>query len=350
MKKFVGLFLFTFALLNNLCSSEKTNDFHTLQGKKTKNWDYVLKSDINFLEKYKDLYLANGASDVKLNKIPKFIHFIWIGPKDFPSNSIKNVISWVEKHPAYEVCFWSDRDRPLPHPEMKFRKVQDFNWGYLEDLYHDSDNYAEKADLLRYEILFQEGGIYVDHDVECYKPFDKFVSGYDLFCGLEPLHAPLGSTAVEACNNLIGACPSHPILKKAIELSQKNWEYYKNAYQGSDVGSVTKRVYFRTFCSFSEAVHQMVFDSNFRNIVLPAGFFNKIEGNFGVYAHHFYDSTWFESETQFEKNVRKRLLKICRKNNQVMLIVSVFFIILTFVIICLFLQIRLLRKHIEKKN
>lgn len=44
-------------------------------------------------------------------------------------------------------------------------------------------NYGEKSDILRYEILCQFGGIYVDCDFECLKSFDgllmcRFFTGF----------------------------------------------------------------------------------------------------------------------------------------------------------------------------
>ncbi|MCH9631322.1 MAG: hypothetical protein S4CHLAM37_13440 [Chlamydiia bacterium] len=339
------LFLSNFSLF---LFSEQTDDFQTLQGKKTKTWEAVLETDYPFLEKCENLFRSNSNPSTNAEKIPKQLHFIWVGPKDFPSTSVKNVVSWIEKNPGFQVFFWSDRERPLPHKDIQMKSVHDFKWSFLEEFYNDSNNYAEKADLLRYEILYQLGGIYVDHDVECYKSFNNFSNSYDFFCALEPPHTPIGSTAIEACNNLIGSSPSHPILKKSIELSKADWEFYKNTFPGNDVLSVTKRVYFRTFRAFAEAVKSLAFDPKYTNIVFPAGYFNKIEDKFGLYAHHFYEGTWFESETKFEKNVRKRLLKISRKNNQVMLIVFACFVVLCLVIIGLSLQIRSIKKSIDR--
>ena len=33
-----------------------------------------------------------------------------------------------------------------------------------KDLYHKASNFGMKADILRYEIVYREGGIYIDVD------------------------------------------------------------------------------------------------------------------------------------------------------------------------------------------
>ena len=38
-------------------------------------------------------------------------------------------------------------------------------------------NLAERADVLRYEILRRHGGVYVDVDVECLRPLDDLLTG-----------------------------------------------------------------------------------------------------------------------------------------------------------------------------
>jgi hypothetical protein len=55
-------------------------------------------------------------------------------------------------------------------PEQKKFKMKN------KDAFSGATNYGEKSDILRYEILSQFGGIYVDCDFECLKPFDDLLS------------------------------------------------------------------------------------------------------------------------------------------------------------------------------
>src|SRR4029078_2446346 len=95
-------------------------------------------------------------------KIPPTVHFIWLGPKHFPPESVDNVRMWIAKNPGWKVKFWTDRKREAPCQGMEIAYVADFAFHCLEKCYRDSENWGEKSDILRYEILFQEGGVYVD--------------------------------------------------------------------------------------------------------------------------------------------------------------------------------------------
>lgn len=344
------LFFVLFAVFSSALYGIHKKDFYELMGSKQDTWKLVLKEDFKILEQFANSFEDSINQEEVRGSIPKKIHFIWVGPKDFPKTSIKNIYSWIEKNPEYHVYFWSDRERSLPHPLMELRLVSDFNWLFLKEQFLDSNNYAEQSDLLRYEILYQEGGIYVDHDVECFKPFTEFTNSFDLFCGLEPPHKPIATTSITICNNLIGSCREHPILKSTIEAVLQKWNQYKLLYPGNDSDMVTKRVYYRTFSSFDDAVKKLQHSGVYKNIVVPAGYFNKMNKEFGLYAHHEYASTWFETETVFEKTVRQKLVKICRKNNQIMMMSFSCFILSFLVVLALLFQIQSLKKQIHQSH
>lgn len=340
------LFIF-FSILKVLTFADEL-DFDVLMGKGDKVWTLLSESDKSTLSKFKSHFLKYQKGEKKLQDIPKKLHFIWLGPKDFPKESYKNLFSWIEKHPTWEVFLWSDRARPSLHQRLQINQVEDFSFLFLKDLYALSDNWGEKSDLLRYELLYQIGGIYIDHDVICFRPFDDIVSQTDLFCGLEFPHKPLADTALNVCNNLIGAAPLHPILLETMKWCQEKSPIYKAIFSLKDADSVTQRIYHTSFAAFDQAVKKLVFTENYANKVFPAGFFNKLGKKFGIFSHHFYQSTWFESEAPFEKNVRQRLVKICKKHNQALMISTLSFLLLSFVSSFIFFQIRAIKKSLEE--
>ncbi|MCB1084656.1 MAG: hypothetical protein KDK60_00985, partial [Chlamydiia bacterium] len=321
-------------------------DFNILMGSNKGTWKFVeTHEDYDFLERFKILFEKNKNLPVSSDQesIPKVMHFIWVGPNPFPKESIENIDSWVEHHPEWKFKFWTDRLRPLPNKKMELHLISDFSFKELKHAYEVSDNYAEKSDLLRYEILSQEGGLYVDHDVKCYKPFTPFHYQYDLYCGLEVPHQPVFSSSISVCNNIIGVCPSHPILGKVIERVKSHWQEYSEAYPGSDKESVIYRVGYRTFMPFDECIRNYGGKEGKRDIVFPAAYFNKIEDDFAIYAHHYYASTWFEDETKFERNVRRRLISISRKNNQILLFNGVILAANVALLACLIFYMRTMR-------
>ena len=327
MRKWVFLFLIPLLLgCSKKVEKENKTDFETLMGCEFPAWKHVQTAeDFENLKFFKTVYETNIPllqMKSSMFHVPKVIHFIWIGPKPFPSESIENVKSWIGKHPDWTIKFWTDRDRPLPHKQMQRARIQDLRFTKLFECFKKSENYAEKSDLLRYEILYQEGGIYVDHDVKCVKSFEPLCQAYDFFCGME-LPFP-NMVSVLPTNNLLGSRPGHPILKRSMEWLDQEWDRIENEYPGKDRDSLINRVSHRTFLVLGETFKQLANKEGNRDIALPTFYFNAPEEKNAIFSRHLYKGTWFDNETEFEKTVRERLVKISKKTNKILLAFGAF--------------------------
>ena len=302
---------------------ETKKDFAYLMGKETTFWKHVqTPEDFDQITHFEKIY-QNGLRHQKQaigESIPKTIHFIWVGPKAFPKTSKKNVESWANLHPGWTLKFWTDRARPLPHPRMKMVIIKPSHFKTLGKHFDESTNYAEKSDILRYEILKQDGGIYVDHDVVCYQAFDELFDKHQFFCAVEPPHKPIATSSISVCNNIIASVPNHPIMDKAIQKVQSRWDVITKMYPGSDQESVIYRVFNRTFCPFDESVTELATKSSYRDMVFPAGYFNRMDGTLAVFANHEYLGTWYKTEDPYETLVRRRLMKMAKKMNKILLV------------------------------
>lgn len=356
MKKYIAYLAIGFVALCLVgCNKKRTkfnDDFKVQMGKKTDLWKHIV-TDEDFT--YLNLYEKNYNKNKHLRKrktsqinIPQTIHFIWLGPKEFPKESKKNVASWIEHHPRYRVKFWTDRKKAPPHPKMEVEYFDNYPFKNLKEQYYLSNNYAERSDILRYEILYNEGGLYVDHDVICYGEIDNLLKNYDLFCGLEPPHAPIISSSVSICNNIIGSIPRHPFLKETISNVKDRWDRIERSFPGTDQESTKYRVAHRTFSSFDEAIHNNIYHSSLKNIVLPAGFFNKIGKGTGIYAHHYYIGSWYKNEDPFENLVRKQLNKMAKKSNKMLLFGAISIILNLVLVSWLIFQYRTIKPAGEK--
>ena len=50
------------------------------------------------------------------------------------------------------------------------------------------NNLARKSDLLRLQVLYNHGGVYLDTDMECIKPIDELLNGYRfVMCSIDVL-------------------------------------------------------------------------------------------------------------------------------------------------------------------
>lgn len=317
-------------LLLGLCScsakkhrAPQGDDFASLSGKNLPCWHYVqTKEDLARLQLFQSIYEQQSVhlqqpSDVV--RIPHVIHFIWIGPKPFPYESVENIRSWMGKHPDWTFKFWTDRERPLPCPGMQYAHVQGFPFTHLQSCYEQSDSYAEKADLLRYEILYREGGVYVDHDVKCLKAFDLLNSAYDFYCGIDMPNGISLPSCIVPTNNLIGVCQGHPILAECLRSVKEKWEGIGLEYPGTDRDSVFNRVLHRTFWLFGEAVQSRHGLEGRRDVVFPSYYFDAPRDDLALWARHLYAGTWHQTESPFEKMVRQRLMVLSKKSNKMFL-------------------------------
>ncbi len=304
-----------------------TEDFEYLMGSDLPAWKHVqTREDFQNLAFFKEIYEKNIPLLQAMSgesKIPKIVHFIWIGPKAFPFESVENVRTWMAHHPDWTFKFWTDRVRPLPHPDMELCMVQDLPFHKLERFYHASDNFGEKSDLLRLEILYKEGGIYADHDVTCFKSFDSLNRAYDLYCGLEVPYPTSLSSSVLPTNNILSAKAGHPILAKSMDWLEKNWDRIEKDYPGRDRDATINRVAHRTFLVLGETFKKCANEDGNVDIALPSYYFNSPKKEFALYAQHQYKGTWFENESAFEKMARKRLMMLSKKTNKLLLAVSV---------------------------
>src|SRR6266436_7942477 len=110
---------------------------------------------------YEELNLSAISADAEL-KIPKIIHQIWLG-SELPEEFIALQQSWIEYHLGRDWLYklWTDED--VANMEL-----------YNKAFYDATDNYGIKSDILRWEILYNFGGVYIDMDFECLRALDQF--------------------------------------------------------------------------------------------------------------------------------------------------------------------------------
>lgn len=84
--------------------------------------------------------------------IPKIIHYCWFGNGEQPEIVKKCIKSWERFCPGFEVKLWSEDNYDV----TKNR--------YMKEAY-DNKMWAFVSDYARLDIVYNEGGIYLDTDV-----------------------------------------------------------------------------------------------------------------------------------------------------------------------------------------
>jgi len=103
--------------------------------------------------------------------IPKKIHYVWVGDSEIPLRDKKYIAGWRQLHPDYELHQWSEKDIDLKQYPLVATAIKRKRW-------------ALASDIIRMYIVYREGGIYLDTDVELLKPLDDLLK-YDAFAGWE---------------------------------------------------------------------------------------------------------------------------------------------------------------------
>lgn len=103
--------------------------------------------------------------------IPKVIHYVWFGGNPLTPLAERCIASWRELCPDYEIVRWDesnfdDGGNRYFHEAISVRK-----WAFASD-------YA------RLKVLVENGGIYMDTDVQVLKPLDRFLEE-EAFSGFE---------------------------------------------------------------------------------------------------------------------------------------------------------------------
>lgn len=279
------------------------------------------KKDLKAFAKNYDKKIGLLAlADPQTEKIPHIIHFIWVGPKAFPESSVENIISWKKYHPDWEMFFWTDSiDRPCPVEGMQHRLVEEIEFKQLKPYLCRTKNPAEQADLIRNELIYEYGGVYVDHDVRCYRSFTKFHAAFDFYVGIENPHLNVSQgTRILPCNCLFGAKPGHPILKAAMDNIELLWDKVEKKYPTDSRKDVFNRVIGRSFHSFTLATKKHLSTDGNIDMVLPSSFFfahkifrkktiQALKKSDHVFASHSFAYVWQgEKEKKSPKKGKKK--------------------------------------------
>lgn len=139
--------------------------------------------------------------------IPRKIHYCWYGGKEIPAEYQRYIYDWKVKNPDYEIIRWDETNSPMHLPYME-NALKHKKWANL-------------SNFMRLHVLYREGGIYLDTDIEVLKSFDGLLSN-TCFVGFES-----GAREGEKLlinNAVLGAVPGHPFIKKCKDYLLNNFD------------------------------------------------------------------------------------------------------------------------------
>lgn len=227
-----------------------------------------------FRTSYENNSFKNVMPKEKCN-IPKIFHYIWLGKK-LPEQYDPFLQTWLKYHPDWTFIFWVDNPKNYYLGEIKDfnldslkkyietenisnkRIVIDIkNINFENKTFFDSTrNYGQRSDILRWEVLYRFGGVYIDVDFECIKPLDILHYTYDFYTGIQPLD----TSFIQLGAALLGTIPNHPILQRCVETIKEDWKYPQIILSTGPL-------------HFTKCFYEAFMIGNFVNIALPASYF-----------------------------------------------------------------------------
>ena len=227
--------------------------------------------------------------------IPKKIHYCWFGHAPIPDHLLRYMDSWKKYCPDYEIIRWDESNYDVKKNRYMREAYECKRWGFVPD-------YA------RLDIIYQEGGIYFDTDVELVKSPDELLRD-KMFCGFI-------SGGLIGLGLGFGACKKNQLIKELRDV-------YNNC---SFIGMDGRQDF--TSCSWYEhpvfEKYKFKIDGNYQkregNVIYPPEVLSPlgasgIASNFtsNTISIHHAELSWITSKekeefTIFHNSIRKRLL------------------------------------------
>lgn len=129
--------------------------------------------------------------------IPKTIHYCWFGKKDLPPEAKRCIASWKKMCPDYEIIRWDESNFDVnQHPFIKAA--------------YEAKKWAFVSDYARLKVVYDNGGIYLDTDVELRKNLDS-LREHGCYIGIQQNEF--------LCNTGLGfgATKSNPVVLKMLK-------------------------------------------------------------------------------------------------------------------------------------
>lgn len=94
----------------------------------------------------------------RTDRIPRIIHYVWVGGSPLPDPTERFIETWKKYNPGYKLMLWNEHNIDLTIP-------------YIRNA-HEHRKWANVSNFARLQAVYEYGGIYLDTDVEVLKRFD----------------------------------------------------------------------------------------------------------------------------------------------------------------------------------
>ena len=146
--------------------------------------------------------------------VPKILHQTWKSHR-VPAKYAAYIKSWLKHNPDWEYWFWIDAD---------IETILNVKFESLKPVFANLNQGIQKADAMRYIVMYEVGGTYADIDMECLKPF-TLLSSYGCYVSEENYeHTTLLYHRLQPImiNCVMGCRAKHPFYRDVVEALPKH--------------------------------------------------------------------------------------------------------------------------------
>lgn len=227
--------------------------------------------------------------------IPKKIHYCWFGGKEKPKLAKKCIDSWKKFCSDYEIIEWNESNFDVSkYPYTKYC--------------FDNKKWAFLSDFARLIVVYENGGIYLDTDVEVLKSFDNLLD-LPAFYGFE----------ISNCVNTghgFGAEKGNETVSSMINQYLNLRANDNNEYPLT----VCTELNTSALLGYGLKLNGQKQDLG-KAVVFPMEYFNPYDNPTGVltktentYSIHWYGKSWLSKWTVFKSKLTRPLHRILGKD------------------------------------
>ena len=135
------------------------------------------------------------------NKIPKIIHFCWFGHGQYDEKTQYCMDTWEKICPDYKIMKWDEESFDISSCRYAMQAYEKKRWAFV-------------TDYVRFKVLEEYGGIYMDTDMELLKPLEPFL-GDEAFLSFKQLYGEMKLYTLTS--GIIGYRKGNPLFQPLID-------------------------------------------------------------------------------------------------------------------------------------
>ncbi len=223
--------------------------------------------------------------------IPKKINYCWFGGNPLPESVKACIKSWEDKCPDYEIIEWNESNFDVnSHPFMKAA--------------YEAKAWAFVSDYARLKVVYENGGFYLDTDVELLKSLD-FLCENKCYFGIE-------RDSVTVATGLgFGAEKGHRIILEMLKA------YDEIIFSKETINDITCPVLNTKVLKVKGFIKENKIQKLNDIVIYPSEYFDPVcpwlKTNLicdkTISIHH-YDASWATNEEKYRTQLLTKLIKI----------------------------------------